>query len=82
MGAGELLRQRALSKGRSLVAKLSRFKIVFTLSSSGYCAIHWLVAHNFSTYMLSGALVFGAMVAMAVAWLSDRFHSSSSASAR
>lgn len=82
MGADELLRRRALSKGRSLVANLSRFKIVFTLSSSGYCAIHWLVAHNFSTYMLSGALVFGAMVAMAVAWLSDRFHSSSSASAR
>jgi hypothetical protein len=62
---------------------VSRFKIVFTLSSSGYCAIHWFVAHNFSTYMFSGALVFGAIVAMAVAWLSDRIHSSSSsASAR
>jgi hypothetical protein len=62
---------------RRSIAKLSNLKTVFTLSSSGYCAIHWLVVHNFSIYVLSGALVFGAMVAMTVALLSSWFSSSS-----
>jgi hypothetical protein len=73
----ELLRQRAVVNARKLIAKLSRFKVVFTLSSSGYCAIHWLAVHNFSTYVLSSALVFGVMTAMAVAWLSAKLSSSS-----
>jgi hypothetical protein len=69
MGASELLRQRAMVNARRLIAKLSTFNFVFTLSSFGYCAIHWLLTHSFSTYVFSGALVFGAMAAMAVAWL-------------
>jgi hypothetical protein len=71
MGMNELLRQRAKVNARGLIAKLSTFKFVFTLSSSGYCAIHWLLTHSFSTYVFSGELVFGAMAAMAVAWLSN-----------
>ena len=59
------------------VGKLSTLKSVFSLSSSGYCAVHWLVAHNFSVYVFSNALVFGAIATMAIAWLSDRFSSSS-----
>ena len=46
-------------------------KTVFSLSSAGYCAIHWLVVHNFSSHVFLGALVFGAMAAVVVAWLSD-----------
>ena len=65
------LGQRRMVNARRLIARLSTFKIVFTLSSSGYCAIHWLVSHNFSTYVFSSALVFGAMAAMAIAWLAN-----------
>jgi len=32
--------------------------------------MHWLISHNFSAYTFSGALVFGAMAATAVAWFS------------
>ena len=49
---------------------MGRLKIVFTLSSSVYCAVHWLVTHDFSIYVLSGALVFGVVAATAVAWIS------------
>ena len=56
---------------RRLIARLSRFKLVFPVASAGYCAIHWLAVHNFSSYVFGGALVFGAVAAMAVAWLSS-----------
>jgi hypothetical protein len=52
---------------------LSRFKVAWTLSSSGYCAVHWLAVHNFSIYVLASAMVFGVITAMAAA----RFASSS-----
>jgi hypothetical protein len=66
----KLLRQKTL---------LSRSGIVFTLSSSGYCAIHWLSTHNFSIYVLSGALAVGT-AAVAIAWLLDWLWSSRSSS--
>jgi hypothetical protein len=65
-----------LGNARRLVAKLSRFKTVFTVSSIAYCAVHWLLIHTFSIYMLSGALVFGAVAAMSIAWLFSWFSSS------
>jgi hypothetical protein len=64
-------RQGAMVNARRLIARLSRFKLVFTISSAGYCAIHWLAVHNFSSYVFGGALVFGAVAAIAVAWLSS-----------
>ena len=64
-------RQSVVVSARGLVAKLSRFKFVFPLSSAGYCAIHWLAVHNFSSHVFLGALVFGVAAAVAVAWLSD-----------
>jgi hypothetical protein len=63
--------QSVVVNARSPVAKLSRFKFVFPLSTAGFCAIHWLAVHNFSSHVFWGALVFGAMAAVAVAWLSD-----------
>jgi hypothetical protein len=71
MEVSKLVDQSVMGKARKLIDKLMRFKHVFTLSSLGYCIIHFLVAHNFSTYVFSGALVFGVAAAMAVAWLSN-----------
>jgi hypothetical protein len=68
------LNRRQMLKTRALVAKLSHLKLMFTLSSTGYCAVHWLFVHNFSAYVFAGALVFGALVTTAVAWLSRWFN--------
>jgi hypothetical protein len=70
MEVGNLLGQKLTANARSMIDKLGKFKIAFTLSSSSYCAIHWLVSHNFSTSVFSRALVFGAISAMAVVWFS------------
>jgi hypothetical protein len=69
MQVSELLKQRVTTNVKKWVEKVSAFKIAFTLSSSGYCAIHWLATHNLSIYVLSTALLFGAAMATAVAWL-------------
>jgi hypothetical protein len=61
---------------RKLPGRLGKLKATFTLSSAGYCAAHWLIAHNFSIFVLSGALVFGAAAATAVAWLAEWFSTS------
>ncbi len=74
-----MLRQSVLVKGRNIITRLGTFKFVFTITSSGYCAIHWLATHSFSAYVLAGALVSGAVMAMAVRWLAKWFHPSSSA---
>ncbi len=70
MQTGELLRQRITVNAKKWIDKFIAFKVVFALSSSGYCAIHWLVTHNLSIYVFSRALVFGAVAATAVALLS------------
>jgi hypothetical protein len=77
MKARELSKQRALVGARKLVDTLSRPKVMFTLSSSGYCAIHSLVIRDFSIYVFLGSLVFGAIAAMVISWLSNRLPSSS-----
>jgi hypothetical protein len=81
MAVSELPRGKVSAGASRLIAKASRFRFVFTLSSSAYCAIHWLVTHSFSIYMFSGALLFGViatMAAMAAMWLSDWFSTPSS----
>jgi hypothetical protein len=80
MEMSQMLKQRALPGVKTLIARLSRFRIVFTLSSLTYCAVHWLVAHGFSIYVFFGALMFGAIAATASTWLSRCFSSSSSTS--
>jgi hypothetical protein len=77
MKARKPLKQRALVEVRRLIDTLSRPKVTFTLSSSGYCAVHSLVIHDFSIYVFSGSLVFGAIAAIVVTWLSNRLSSSS-----
>jgi hypothetical protein len=71
MDVSELLRQKSVVTARKLIASLSRFRVVFTLSSFGYCAIHWLAVHNFSIYVLASAVVFGVITAVAVTRLSS-----------
>jgi hypothetical protein len=73
MEASKLPDPKCLAGAGKWLAKLSRFKILYMVSTSGYCAIHWLVTHSFSFYILSSALVFGAVAVMAAAWLSDWF---------
>ncbi len=77
MKARELPKQTALVEARKLLDTLNRPKVMFALSSAGYCAIHSLVIHNFSIYVFSGSLVFGAIAATVVSWLSNRLSSSS-----
>ena len=74
MEVGKSPRQSVVVNARMLVAKPNRPKIVFPLSSAGFCVIHWLAVHNFSSHVFLGALVFGAIAAVAVAWLSDFVH--------
>jgi hypothetical protein len=64
------VRQGILGGARRSITKLSS---MFTLSTSAYCAIHWLVLHHFSIYVLLGAVFFGTMATAIVAWLSDLF---------
>jgi hypothetical protein len=78
MDVRESPRQRVLGSAKRLLTKLSGLKFVFTLSSSGYCAIHWLVMHSFSIYVFSGALVFGALATTAAACLAAWLSPSSS----
>src|SRR5580704_12071850 len=77
MKARKPLKQRALVGARRLIDTLSRPKVMFTLSSSVYCAIHSLIIHDFSIYVFSGSLVFGAIAAIVVTWLSNRLSPSS-----
>jgi hypothetical protein len=77
MKARKPLKQRALVGARKLIDTLSRPKVMFTLSSSAYCAIHSLVIHDFSVYVFSGSMVFGAIAAIVVTWLSNRLSPSS-----
>ena len=75
MDVSERLRRIGPASASGVIAGVSRARFVWPLASSGYCAVHWVIAHSFSFYILSGALVFGAMAAVAVAWLSDWFSS-------
>jgi hypothetical protein len=77
MKARGLFKQRALLQAGKLMDTLSRPKVMFTLASAGYCAIHSLFIHDFSIYVFSGSLVFGAIAARLVSWLSHRLSSSS-----
>lgn len=71
MTLSNLLRDKHLATARTLVTHLGRVKLVFTLSSLGYCGVHWFMYHGFSIHMISTALVFGAITAAATAYMSS-----------
>jgi hypothetical protein len=70
------LKHKYLVNARVLITHLGRVKLAFTISSLGYCAMHWLIFHGFSAYVLASAVAFGGMAAIAVARLSYWFSSS------
>jgi hypothetical protein len=77
MERGSLLRHRFLTNVQRLTSHAGKLKLAFTISSFGYCAVHWLFFHGFSIYVFSTALAVGAVAAMAVARLSHWFSSPS-----
>jgi hypothetical protein len=78
MLASKFQRAVVLQRAREAVVKLGRLKTVFTLASSGYCFVHWLLTHNFLPYMFLGALAYGTIAAATIAWVTDRVHSTPS----
>ena len=66
----DLLHPEHLARSKRLITHLGRVKLAFTISSLGYCAVHWVIFHGFSAYVLSGAVAFGTVAAVAAARLS------------
>jgi hypothetical protein len=58
----------ALARGLS---KFGKVQTVFTIATSAFCALHWLISHRFSVYMIPGALVVGAAAATLTWWFSN-----------
>lgn len=71
-----LLSHRHMANGKKVITHLGRVKLAFTISSLGYCAVHWVIFHGFSAYVISGAVVFGAFTATLVARISSWLSSS------
>jgi hypothetical protein len=61
-----------------IIFKVTRARAVFTLFFSAFCAVHWVVVHNFSIYLVPGAILFGVIAAMLTLWFSDSHSSLSS----
>ncbi len=53
----------------------SRVVSAFTISTSAYCAIHFLFAHFFSLHMLSQAVICGVAAAATAGWFSVKLSS-------
>jgi len=62
-----LKQQNTLINFGKTILRLSK---PFTLASSGYCAIHWLVAHEFAVHVFFRAVLVGGITTLVVASLS------------
>ena len=51
--------------------KFTKVKAVFTITSSLFCVLHWLISHRISLYVVPGALAAGAAAAMLTWWFSN-----------
>jgi hypothetical protein len=76
MELSSLLRYKHVTNVKRIITHLGRVKLAFTISSLGYCAVHWLMFHGFSVHVLPTAVAFGAVAAVAVARLSYWFSAS------
>jgi hypothetical protein len=54
-----------------MIFRITRARAVFTLFFSVFCAVHWVVVHHFSIYLVPGAILFGAVAGMLTLWFSD-----------
>ena len=50
--------------------KFTKVKAAFTVGSSLFCILHWLISHRFSVYIVPGALAAGAAAATLTWWFS------------
>ena len=60
-----------LQKTGRIMFKINGAKTAFTLVSSAFCAVNWLVGRSFSIRLVLSALLLGAIAATLTAWLSD-----------
>jgi hypothetical protein len=51
--------------------KFTKVKAAFTIASSLFCVLHWLISHRLSLYVIPGALVVGAAAATLTWWFSN-----------
>lgn len=70
MALADLMRNKHLANAQRLITHLGKVKLAFTISSLGFCTIHWLNYHGFSIYALSSAVVVGGMGATVASCLS------------
>jgi hypothetical protein len=70
MDLSNLMKHRYVAFAKKAIIHFGRVKLAFTISSLSYCALHWLMFHGFSVYVLSTAVAIGAVAAVAVARLS------------
>ena len=54
-----------------VLLKFTKVKAAFTIASSLFCFLHWLISHRFSLYVVPGALVAGAAAATLTWWFSS-----------
>jgi hypothetical protein len=69
MDTNNLMRHRHVPFAKKAITHFGRVKLAFTISSLGYCALHWLMFHGFSVHILSTTMAIGAVAAVAVARL-------------
>lgn len=72
MELSSLLRHKHLARVGRVITHIGRVKAAFTVSSLGYCGVHWLISHGFSIHVLPSAVAFGGVTALVVACLSSR----------
>ena len=76
MELSSLLRHKHLARAGRLITHVGRVKSAFTISSLGFCVVHWFISHGFSVHVLPSAVAFGGVTALVVArlphWLSSR----------
>ena len=53
-----------------IISKVTRARAVFTVFFSAFCAVHWLIVHSFSIYLVPGAVLFGTIAALLTIWFS------------
>ena len=71
-------RSRIVTRASRLMQALSSIRMVGTVATMGYCAIHIATTHTLSPMMFGGAVMFGAVVGVTATLLSGCLTSSRS----
>jgi hypothetical protein len=54
-----------------MTQKVGGAKMALTFFSSAFCAVHWLITHEISIYLLPGAVLFGVIATTLTVWFLD-----------